>query len=102
MEWRDKVFDYQLKNKKICFPLAASVGAGRAHAHLAAAFSARLVAVRVEALVCLTATGAAGLVTPPASGTRQIGSAHTSTALFLLQSNKTTRHTKTYRVLHKR
>lgn len=46
--------------------------AGR-RSHLAPTFSTRLVAVKVEALVCLTVTGAAGLVTPPASGTRQVG-----------------------------
>ncbi len=42
-------------------------------AHLAPTLSTRLVAVGVEALVRLTVTGAAGLVTPPASGTRQVG-----------------------------
>ena len=46
-----------------------------AHTHLTATLSARLVAVRVGALICLTATGAAGLVTPPTSGTRQISPA---------------------------
>lgn len=40
--------------------------------HLTATLSARLVAVKVEALVCLTVTGAAGLVTPLASGTRKV------------------------------
>lgn len=44
--------------------------------HLAPTLSTRLVAVRVEALVCLTVTGAAGLVAPPASGTRQVGPVH--------------------------
>lgn len=38
--------------------------------HLAPTLSARLVAVKVEALVGRTVTGATGLVTPPASGTR--------------------------------
>lgn len=42
-------------------------------AHLAATLSARLVAIRIKTLVCLTVAGAAGLVTPPASGTRQVG-----------------------------
>lgn len=44
----------------------------KGRSHLAPTFSTRLVAVKVEALVCLTVTGAAGLVTPPASGTRQV------------------------------
>lgn len=42
-------------------------------AHLAATLSAGLVAIRIKTLVCLTVAGAAGLVTPPASGTRQVG-----------------------------
>lgn len=40
--------------------------------HLTPTLSARLVAVKIEALVRLTVTGAAGLVTPLASGTRKV------------------------------
>ena len=46
--------------------------AGR-FSHLAPTLSARLVAVKVEALVSLTVTGAAGLVSPAASGTWEVG-----------------------------
>lgn len=43
---------------------------GYSSSHLTPTLSARLVAVKIEALVRLTVTGAAGLVTPLASGTR--------------------------------
>lgn len=41
-------------------------------AHLAAALPAGLVAVSIEAPVCLTVTGTTGLMSPPTPGTRQV------------------------------
>lgn len=53
--------------------------------HLTATLSARLVAVKIEALVCLTVTGAAGLVTPLASGTWKVCPvSHTHTRMRVL------------------
>lgn len=47
--------------------------------HLTPTLSARLVAVKIEALVRLAVTGAAGLVTPLTSGTRKVGPVDTQT-----------------------
>lgn len=55
-----------------------------ARSHLAATLSARLVAVKIEALVCLTVAGAAGLVTPLASGTREVCPVDTHTHMHVL------------------
>lgn len=51
--------------------------------HLTPTLSARLVAVKIEALVRLTVTGAAGLVTPLASGTRKVCPVDTHTHAYL-------------------
>lgn len=47
--------------------------------HLTPTLSARLVAVKIEAPVCLTATGTAGLMTPLASGTGKVSPVDTHT-----------------------
>lgn len=66
-------------------------------AHLAATFAAGLVAVEVEALLCLTVTGSARLVTPPASGTRQVGPGNRRIRLHNMPTMTNT-HTHTHKV----